>query len=72
MWFREKNITYSIKLGNTIEGMGDGMKRRTVKKRNMVVVASIARGGAGAGLHRDKRRNRHPKHKRDWRKDENQ
>lgn len=49
------------------------MKRRVVKKRNMVVVSLIARGGAGAGPHKtDKRKNRKPKHKKDWRKDEDQ
>lgn len=49
------------------------MKRRTVKKRNMVVVALVSRGGAGAGPHKsDKRKNRQPKHRKDWRKDADQ
>lgn len=39
----------------------------------MVVVALIARGGAGSGPHKtDKRKNRKPKHRKDWRKDEDQ
>jgi hypothetical protein len=49
------------------------VKRRVVKKRNIVVVSMIARGGAGSGYHKsDKRKNRKPKHKKDWRKDEDQ
>jgi hypothetical protein len=49
------------------------VKRRVVKKRNMVVVSMIARSGAGAGPHKtDKRKNRKPKHRKDWRKDEDQ
>lgn len=46
-----------------------GRKMKGLKKRNMVVVAMVARGGAGAGPHRtDKRKNRHPKHKKDIRR----
>lgn len=49
------------------------MTRRKIKKRNMVVVSMISRGGAGAGPHKsDKRKNRKVKHKKDWRKDEDQ
>lgn len=47
------------------------MKRRSVKKRNMVVVSMITRGGAGAGPHKsDKRKNRNPKHKKDLRRND--
>jgi len=36
-----------------------------VKKRNLVVQGLILRQGAGSGSHKsDKRKNRHPKHKK--------
>ena len=39
--------------------------KRKVKKRNPVVLALIQRQGAGAGYHKsDKRKDRHPRHKK--------
>ncbi len=39
--------------------------KRKVKKRNPVVIAMIQRQGSGSGYHKtDKRKNRHPKHKK--------